>query len=243
MDYKKINEHMKTKFNSKDKINNISNLTDGKIDEISDNQIYKASFSVVAIDIIDSVKLNDGLNIETYNKIISEFAFGVSSIMKEYNGLWITIQGDMVYAIFESKNKSEIDKVFDLACYLNTFMSHLNKNINKLLGINKIIEAGIGIWFSFENYITKVGKSGDRDIVFMGEAVNKANKLANLAGRNNFKNILFNDLLHNNFSEGKKIENNKIGSFNTYAINGLSDKVYGCSWIMTGYNNFIKNNL
>ncbi|MDK2819329.1 MAG: hypothetical protein KFW07_00680 [Mycoplasmataceae bacterium] len=243
MDYKKIDTHMKMKFNSNNKIKEIANLTDGKIDQISDNEIYKAGFSAVAIDIIDSVKLNTSLNVDIYNKIISEFVFGVSSIMKEYQGLWLTIQGDMVYAIFESKDKSQIDGVFNVACELHVFMTHLNKNINKTFRINNVIKAGIGVWFSFDNYITKVGKSSNRDIVFMGDAVNKACKLANLAGRNNYRNILFNDLINTNFTDGTKIKHNKIGSFNTYSISGLNGQIYGCDWIMTGYDNFVKNNV
>lgn len=239
----KINEHMKIKFNSKDKIKKITSLTNSEIDKISDNEIYQATFSVLAIDIVESVKLNDSLDVDIYNKIISEFVFGVSSILKKYQGLWITIQGDMVYAIFKSDQKVEIDNVFNAACDLNSFMEHLNKNISKILEINRTIKAGIGIWFSSQNYITKVGKSGDRDIVFMGDSVNKACRLSSLAGRNNYETILFNDLVKNNFTKQTKINNNKIGGLNARNISGFNEKIYGCNWIMTNYINFVKNNV
>jgi hypothetical protein len=50
----------------------------------------------------------------------------------------------MVYSIFEAKIQNQIDKVFDAACYLNVFISHLNKNFNKYLK-TKTIKAGIGL--------------------------------------------------------------------------------------------------
>jgi hypothetical protein len=87
MDYKKIDEHMKNKFSSSDKIIELDNLTDGKIDAITDTQIFKARFSVLAIDIVDSKKLNTELEVEIYNKLISEFVYGVSHILKSYGGL------------------------------------------------------------------------------------------------------------------------------------------------------------
>ena len=244
MDYKKINEHMRNKFNSNDKIVELDNLTDGKIDSITDNQIFKARLTVIAIDIVGSKKLNDELAVKNYNKLISEFVYGASSILQSQGGLWIKIQGDMVYSIFEAKNKDQIDEVFNTACYLNVFIKHLNKNLEKLLGINKEIKAGIGVWFSFENYITKVGKNGKRDVVFMGESVNKACTLANKASRGNQSNILFNELLSTNFTDKKKESNRKIGSFNTFSISELQgEKILGCNWIMVGYDNFVENNV
>ena len=243
MDYKIINEHMKNKFGSSDKIIELDNLTEGKINSITDTQMFKAHFSVLAIDLVGSKKLNQTLDVEIYNKLISEFVYGVSSIMKSYGGLWITIQGDMVYCIFNTKTKSEIDTSFDAACHLNVFIKHLNKNFHKFFN-NTNIKAGIGLWFSYKNYITKVGKSGQRDIVFMGEAVNGACTLANTASRNNYSNILFNGLIKANFTDKTNEEHNKIGSFNNYSLRDFpNQKIYGCDWIIIGYNNFVKNNV
>jgi class 3 adenylate cyclase len=87
MDYKIINEHMKNKFGSSDKIIELDNLTEVKINSITDTQMFKAHFSVLAIDLVGSKKLNQTLDVEIYNKLISEFVYGVSSIMKSYGGL------------------------------------------------------------------------------------------------------------------------------------------------------------
>lgn len=243
MDYKKIDVHMKNKFSSKDKIKEIKNLNNSEISKISDSEIYKVELGVIAIDIIESVKLNEKLKVDNYNAIISEFAFGASSILKAHGGIWIRIQGDMVYAIFKPDKNKNIDSIFDAACELNTFMEHLNKNIFKSFNRKNLVNAGIGIWLSSENYITMVGKNNDRDIVFMGDSVNKACKLANLAGRDKYTNILFNNSLEIRFTKETKILNNKLGGFRSYKIPGISERILGCDWNIDSYTNFINNNV
>ena len=100
---------------------------------------------------------------------------------------------------------------------------------------------GVGVWFSFENYISSVGSSKTRDIVFMGDAINYANYLAKEAGRNGVEPILINQLLLENITKEYKSNNKNIWDFKEYQkIN--DEKIYGFSWIFTKYLNWIKNN-
>ncbi|MGL4343185.1 MAG: hypothetical protein ACRCRZ_01260 [Metamycoplasmataceae bacterium] len=245
MNYNKIDQHMKNIFGNQNAIKKLKTFDINKINEIKNTEIYKISFATIAIDIVSSVELNDAIDVEDYNKIISEFIFGVSTIFSDNNAKKITIQGDMVFAIFEADLKKDIDHIFEIACLLNTFIEHLNTNIVNFLDLDRKIEAGIGVWFSSENYLTKVGKTKNRDLVFMGDSVNKACKLAKIAARNNYENILFNDLIYNNFTEENKKNNHNIGTFSIYHnVDGLdNESIYGCSWTITKYDNFIKNNV
>lgn len=111
-----------------------------------------------------------------------EFGYAISKIMKIYDAKYIKIQGDSVFGIFEGSKKEQIEKCFDCCVDLNTFKYHLNKVIWKYLMkgdydeyVHKI-DYRIGMWFSFDNYMSRIGHKTTKDIVFSGDAVNYANK-------------------------------------------------------------------
>lgn len=55
--YKKIQEHIKNKFENKEKIKEIEDLpSDNEINELSDNKIYKIALTCIAVDIVESKK-------------------------------------------------------------------------------------------------------------------------------------------------------------------------------------------
>jgi len=250
--YKKIQEHIKNKFLNDEKIEEIKKLpSDNEIDKLSDNKIYKIALTCIAVDIVESKKWNEKYKINEWSKIFSEFSYGISKIMREFDGKWITIQGDGIYCIFNSSIKKEIDSAFNCCCALNTFKEQLNNNIEKYIKVNETINTyddnyidyGIGMYFSSENYISKIGIRKERKIVFMGDAVNYANMLSKEASRNNYESILFNDLIEENFTEENKQKNNENGSFKYYYNIIENETILGCDWVLINYNNFIENSI
>lgn len=248
-EWKNINEHMKNKFINEEKTQVLKTFSNKDINKMEDNKIYKTLFSCIAVDIINSKNKLNEFDYEDWTKILSEFAFGITKIMKIYHVKYIKIQGDGIYGIFVSNTKEQIDKVLDCCVELNTFKTHLNKQIHKSLFDGKngdeenniLIDYGIGAWFSSKNYISNIGSPKTRDIVFMGDAVNYANYLAKEAGRNGIEPILINQLLLENITKEYKSNNKNFRDFKEYQkIN--NEKIYGFSWNFEKYWNWIKNN-
>lgn len=245
MYFNDIDNHIKNKFKKNEKFIELKKLPESEkeIETLEADRVYKLPLISLAVDIVDSKSCEERYGIENWSKILSEFIYGVSKIMKEYSGKWITIQGDGIYCLFNGDKKEEIDNSFSCSCVINTFKSHLNSLIGKILNGNeryRELDFGIGLWLSFENYISKVGISKNTDIVFMGDSVNFSNTLAKLASRKGCDSILFNELFMNNFSDEVKNKNYDTGSFNIYnnILNNI--KIYGCNWTLTNYSNFIK---
>lgn len=259
MSYNDIQTHMINKFGTNEQVEKLDNVPNAeKLKTLQDNKIYKTTLTAVAVDIIKFTELNMYSDPEVLSKVISEFTWGVTKIMKEYGGGQIDIQGDGIFCIMESSSsKADIDRAFAMACELNTFRKHLIKNIKKYFpGKLKIsnfnafyassdvnFDFGIGLYDSFENYISKVGHSSTRELVFMGETVNGANNLAKTAGRNGRKHIMMNNLFYTNFTDQKKQHINSSGSFSSLNMFNPSIKVWECDWIMSSYNSFVDNNV
>lgn len=249
-EWKNINEHLKNKFINKEKTQVLKTFPNKDfLNKMEDNKIYKTIFSCIAVDIINSKNKLNEFDYEDWTKILSEFAFGITKIMKNYRVKYIKIQGDGIYGIFVSNTKEQINSILDCCVELNTFKTHLNKQIHKSLFDGKngdeenkiLIDYGIGAWFSFENYISNIGSSKTRDIVFMGDAVNYANYLAKEAGRNGMEPILVNQLLLENITKEYKNKNKNVWDFKEYK-KIKNEKISGFNWIFTNYLNWIKNN-
>lgn len=259
MNYNDIQNHMVGKFSANEKVEKLDDVpSEYELQKLSDNKIYKTTLITVAVDIIKFTELNKYSDPEVLSKVMSEFSWGVTKIMKQYNGGQIDIQGDGIFCIMKtSKSKIDIDMAFSMACELNSFRKHLIKNIDKYFP-NKLklsqydsnffnspnpFDFGIGLYDSFENYISKVGHPGTRDLVYMGESVNGANNLAKVAGRAGRKHIMMNDLFYSNFTDKEKERTNTIGGFSIINLFSPNVKCWECDWIMSNYDNFVNNNV
>lgn len=89
----------------------------------------------------------------------------------------VSIVGDCVWAVYNTVVKSDIDKVFTRACYANSMVNVLNVELAR----HKMttIEVGIGMEEG-RALVVKAGYegSGMNDVIYMGDVVNKAAKLA-----------------------------------------------------------------
>lgn len=137
MDYNEIQKHMINKFSNVEKIVELDDLPAlEKIKELEDNKIYKTKLLCVAVDVINYKNLNKNTDIEVLSKIMSEYVYGVTKIMKEYGGTLIDIQGDGIFCVLSKSNTKEwISKGFSMLCALNSFRIHLQKMLKNILVI------------------------------------------------------------------------------------------------------------
>lgn len=110
-----------------------------------------------------------------YRAFISEMVaiFNSTSFAREIN-----IVGDCVWGIYNTGTKAEMDEVFSLAAKAYTLMKILNY---KLLKANYKTPVKVGIGLSYGRALMiKAGSNGTgiSDVVYMGDVVNQAAKLA-----------------------------------------------------------------
>ena len=144
---------------------------------------FYAYCSALFVDIRDSSKLPDIYNRPALAKLYRAF---ISEMVSTMNGnskaREINIVGDCVWGVFNTPNKSDIDAVFSLAAQANSLMKVLNYKLLKK-DYKTPIEVGIGMSYG-RALMIKAGANGSgiSDVVYMGDVVNQASKLAAAAG-------------------------------------------------------------
>lgn len=94
----------------------------------------------------------------------------------------INVVGDCVSGIFDTKSKPDIDRVFATAFSISSLIDIMNYKFEKT-GIAKI-NVGIGLGYG-RALMTKAGYrgSGINEVIWMGDVVNEASKLAKYGNR------------------------------------------------------------
>lgn len=148
-------------------------------DDLTFTNGFYSYCSALFIDIRDSSKLPDVYKrpalAKLYRAYISEMVaiFNSASFAREIN-----IVGDCVWGIYNTTQKAQIDEVFSMAAKANTLVKILNYKLGKH-GYPTPIQAGLGMSYG-RALMIKAGLSGSgiNDVVYMGDVVNKAAKLA-----------------------------------------------------------------
>ena len=198
--------------------------------------------SSIFIDIVGSTELiknNDELVVA---KVLRSFTAETISILNSPNTVrQIGVRGDCVYGIYSTPHTPDIYELFDVTCYLNDLVKMLNKIFNKY-GYPQI-KVGIGL-ATGHDLIIKAGKKGTgiNDRIWIGDAVVDACNLANKAGRNGKGTIGISSIAYNNFIELLEESHENRNVHNWFTYNSL-DRAYYCDTIMTGFDDWIKNEL
>lgn len=162
---------------------------------------YYVDITALFIDIVGSSDMTDEHKRPTlakmYRCFISECTaiMNAESICKE-----ISINGDCVWGVFDTPLKSNIDDVFSVAAKLNSVIEILNYKLRK----KKYGEISVGIGMDYGRALmVKAGYSGSglNDVIWMGDVVNSACHLANIAGRNGHKPIVVSSCIKFNLNE------------------------------------------
>ena len=224
-----------------------------EINKLEHNRLYKAAFAAIAVDVVGFKKMTNHTKSTTFNVIMNEFIYGVVKVMKEFlTPSKIQIQGDGVYAIYGTNDEKDISAVFKTACSINALQKNIDKRISDVFKndvkkeeydnyYRSSFKFGIGVSYSTDNLISKVGEGNDTDLIFMGHALNYANVLSKNASRKHFKNIMLDENIFKNLDlEIKNIILNIGGvtKIEDESIEG-DEKVYECNLVMSDYEEFL----
>jgi len=144
---------------------------------------FYAYCSALFVDIRDSSQLPGIYNRPPLAKLYRAFISEMVSIMNgNSKAREINIVGDCVWGVFNTPKKPDIDAVFSLAAHANSLMKVLNYKLVKK-GYKTPIKVGIGMSYG-RALMIKAGANGSgiSDVVYMGDVVNQASKLAAAAG-------------------------------------------------------------
>lgn len=159
-------------------------------DKLTYKNGYYVDVTALFIDIVDSSKLTDGHKRPTLAKMYRAFLSECVAIMNSWEMCKeININGDCVWGVFETPNKSDVDNVLSVAAQLNSMVKILNYKLSKKN--YEEISVGIGVADGVA-LMVKAGYSGSgiNDVIWMGDVVNSACHLANRAGRGYRKRIV-----------------------------------------------------
>jgi class 3 adenylate cyclase len=167
---------------------------------------FYAYCSALFIDIRDSSSLPSVYNrpalAKLYRAFISEMVAIFNSVMFARE---INIVGDCVWGVYNTSLKTEIDEVFSLTAKANSLTKTLNYKLKKV-GYETAIKVGIGMSYG-RALMIKAGSNGSgiNDMVYMGDVVNEAAKLAS-QGSNGWglPPIMVNGIFQQNLNDDNK---------------------------------------
>lgn len=205
--YKKYNYI--SSFSRLDDILALSQSNYEEVDELPDrdrltysNGFY-ANCSTLFVDIRDSSKLPDLYKRPALAKLYRTYISEMVAIMNgNVRTREINIVGDCVWGVFNTPLKSDIDNVFSTAAQANSLVKVLNYKLGKA-DYGTPIKVGIGMAYG-RALMIKAGYNGSgiADVVYMGDVVNDAAKLAS-QGSNGYavQPMMIGDVFANNLDE------------------------------------------
>lgn len=172
-------------FSRLDDILALSQSNYEEVDELPDrdrltysNGFY-ANCSTLFVDIRASSKLPDLYKRPALAKLYRAYISEMVAIMNGHaQAREINIVGDCVWGVFNTPLKTDIDDVFSAAAQANSLVKVLNYKLSKV-GYSTPINVGIGMAYG-RALMIKAGYNGSgiADVVYMGDVVNDAAKLA-----------------------------------------------------------------
>lgn len=167
---------------------------------------FYAYCSALFIDIRDSTKLPDVYNrpalAKLYRAFISEMTaiFNCLTFAREIN-----IVGDCVWGVYNTSSTAQIDALFSTAAEANSLTKTLNYKLKKA-GYDTPISVGIGISYG-RALMIKAGSNGSgiNDVVYMGDVVNAAARLASMGSNGwNVPPIMIDSVFQQNLNDHNK---------------------------------------
>jgi len=164
------------------------------------------------IDMRNSTKLLKKHNKTTIAKLYSVFFANIVLLAKTNNGSVRSFNGDGALIFFESSRFDSYNNAVKTAMEIKYILANENSEVKTTINKFTEIDFGIGIAHG-EILCTKVGIGGDghnKDLVWIGNAVNKSSKLADIARSPH--NIIISESVYNNLKDENKYLgfNNKL---------------------------------
>lgn len=177
------------------------------------------------IDIIGSSKLTSSHTKPVVAKIYRSFISECTAILNsEEICEEININGDCVWGAFKADCVDDYGIVFHVAASLNSLLGWMNWELNRY-GYRQI-EAGIGV-ADGSVLIVKAGYPGSaiNDLIWMGDAINQACHLANIAGRNGLEPILMTKSIVSRVNKHRQSLVYPINNSNVYGGNFVATEM------------------
>lgn len=149
--------------------------------EITINQGVYVDCACLIVDMRKSSDLTNYHRKPQLAKLYQTFISSVIRILKdEKNFGYINIVGDGVQGFFNTNSTNAYENVLTAAAKINSFTTLINQEFIK----HNIVPISIGIGISAGSVLmTKVGTGVHTDIVWIGDVVNKASKLCDIANK------------------------------------------------------------
>ncbi|MBQ6874553.1 MAG: adenylate cyclase [Clostridia bacterium] len=242
-EYKKSKETIEKILKSPTKVIEKSAIPSSDSEFTYENGL-KSWVGALFVDIVNSSKLFENANEDTA-RIIRSFCSEIISILKDdSNYREIGIRGDCVYCIYNAPYQTDLVEIFRHAYRINSFMSMLNKLLQK--NGYSAVRVGIGLGCG-EDLIIKAGQNGSgiNDKIWIGKAVVDAAHLSDVANRNGVSPIAMSPLFYDNVIKHLCKENEKYKSWISAHTSGYYGSVdyYHCSIIETGFDKWIEENI
>lgn len=184
---------------------------------------FYAYCTALFIDIRDSSKLPDVYNRPALARLYRAFISEMVSILNGHEkAREINIVGDCVWGVFNTPQKSQLQEVFSLAAKANSLLKVLNYKLEKK-NYKTPIQIGIGMSYG-RALMIKAGANGSgiSDVVYMGDVVNKASKLAAMGSSDVWQPIVMDSVFQQNLDDHDKSltsYNSSVGAWVSTAIN------------------------
>ncbi|MFD4969872.1 adenylate/guanylate cyclase domain-containing protein [Streptomyces sp. NPDC058424] len=175
-------------------------------DKLTFSNGYYANCSAIFVDIRDSSKLPNHYKRPRLARIYRAYLSELVAIFNgDTNTREINIAGDATWAVINTPYKADIDGVFFLAAQANSMAKVLNYEMRKA-SYDVPIKIGIGMSWG-RALMVKAGHNGSgiNDVVYMGDVVNQAAKLANYGNSNwNVPALVTSSVFYSNLNDHNK---------------------------------------
>lgn len=214
-----------------------ANYTDKKSipsrDDLTFSNGFNVKCSALFVDIRGSKAINAKHTKPVLAKIFKTYISELVAIMKNHPKVnEISIEGDCVWGIFDTPNKSDIDDVFKVAFEISSLIDVLNIKLKK----RNYSELTIGIGASWgSSLLIKSGYkgSGINEVVWLGSLVSEAAKLCDYGNKSfNDHEIMVSDVFYHNLNDHNK----------GLLVKNLTRDCYHGNVISNYMNEWVKNN-
>lgn len=176
-------------------------------DDLTFSNGFYSYATALFIDIRKSSELPDKHKRPVLARLYRAFVSEMVAVLTSHSRVReVNIVGDCVWAIYNTPNKVDVDEAFSIAAKAFSMVKILNKELAKR--DITTIKVGLGLEYG-RALMVKAGYSGSgiNDVVYMGDVVNKAAKLASQGNKELFDNALMvgNTLYGNLKDENKKL--------------------------------------
>jgi class 3 adenylate cyclase len=197
------------------------------------DNIIASTVDVISVDIRSSTELSEALaqnNTKVLTRVYRAYISEVIVVMKGNPNIErVYIEGDGIWAVFESNKNGNTPRTFDTATQISAIVETLNVKLREK-GY-PFIQVGIGIETG-KTFYTKAGYkgSGINSEVWIGNIVNKAFKLCSIANKDNIKELVVSKRVYDSLEkkQQKKLKKNKQQKI--YHGNIICGKMYN-TWL------------